>query len=566
MLFNPLIIVRLSRETWAPIDIGTGIGLLISIWFVQEKGANVSRAGCYTEHIMQPDQLPDLRDYLRQWQEDLEHLRQNRLLSESNFLTFAKNRGIPVFGVTTGDPGDFLKRHWLDSDQAHNDSAPLFHPFRIYPLHIILRACRLPIAASASLQRNKVLPLAERVLGHMQSVERIGEAAIKHNRVVDLAILLEPIYWPRITGWQSGHFDLSDVEWDELMNRYREGALKLVKTLDPELWRKLHESLRVDAASLDPNGGLYLLLRLSSWSWRERLEGDVSGALWIRHIAEVLRRAFEEVHGVEWEEEDCAFGLWPSRGRKLALGSIRALDHELQSKPYVAKWCGLFTGSVVRWYVEGDTEFYAIRFVLSEPAHAGIEMVNLKGMIAAGKRNIALTLEQLLLEDKALGRFSSISFDMDVLENVKVVREQVRQGNIVGAITGHKPDFEFANFTIAELVEVGARIDEAGGTSGNPVRSADWEGVETSREFEQRYLRTSARRPRSLKGRAWGEALSTYAVGNPTRADTGAERPFWGEIRAALSALTAHYDYQKEHLGFDLDTFEQIDLKQTKGS
>lgn len=37
VLFNPLIIVRLSRETWTPIDIATGFALLISIWFVQEK-------------------------------------------------------------------------------------------------------------------------------------------------------------------------------------------------------------------------------------------------------------------------------------------------------------------------------------------------------------------------------------------------------------------------------------------------------------------------------------------------------------------------------------------------
>jgi hypothetical protein len=37
VLFNPLITIRLSRQTWAPIDIGTGIVILISIWFVQEK-------------------------------------------------------------------------------------------------------------------------------------------------------------------------------------------------------------------------------------------------------------------------------------------------------------------------------------------------------------------------------------------------------------------------------------------------------------------------------------------------------------------------------------------------
>jgi hypothetical protein len=37
VLFNPLVILRLSRQTWAPLDIGTGILMLISVWFIQEK-------------------------------------------------------------------------------------------------------------------------------------------------------------------------------------------------------------------------------------------------------------------------------------------------------------------------------------------------------------------------------------------------------------------------------------------------------------------------------------------------------------------------------------------------
>lgn len=37
ILFNPLVIIKLSRETWKPIDIAIGLVLLISIWFVQEK-------------------------------------------------------------------------------------------------------------------------------------------------------------------------------------------------------------------------------------------------------------------------------------------------------------------------------------------------------------------------------------------------------------------------------------------------------------------------------------------------------------------------------------------------
>lgn len=41
VLFNPFIIVRLKRETWTPIDVVTGIILLVSIWFVQEKRSQI---------------------------------------------------------------------------------------------------------------------------------------------------------------------------------------------------------------------------------------------------------------------------------------------------------------------------------------------------------------------------------------------------------------------------------------------------------------------------------------------------------------------------------------------
>jgi hypothetical protein len=33
LLFNPLVTVKLSRQTWTPIDIAIGLVLLISIWF-----------------------------------------------------------------------------------------------------------------------------------------------------------------------------------------------------------------------------------------------------------------------------------------------------------------------------------------------------------------------------------------------------------------------------------------------------------------------------------------------------------------------------------------------------
>jgi hypothetical protein len=93
--------------------------------------------------------------------------------------------------------------------------------------------------------------------------------------------------------------------------------------------------------------------------------------------------------------------------------------------------------------------------------------MNLKGNIATGKDNIAMMLADALAQDIAQRRFSMISFDVDVDvdANVKQIRRQLSEDRVVGFIAANTPDFEFANFTLEELVEVACRIDEHYGFS-----------------------------------------------------------------------------------------------------
>ena len=194
-----------------------------------------------------------------------------------------------------------------------------------------------------------------------------------------------------------------------------------------------------------------------------------------------------------------------------------------------------------------------------EPARGNIEIVNLHGNIESGRDNAAIKLREWLEEDKALKRYSMISFDMDVAANVKAIRRQVEQGTIVGYIGAHAPDFEFANFTVEELAEVAARIDEKKGVPGGAVRDADWSDVRSGRQFETRYKEVSTRKPRGLKGDEWGRALVQYASEHPKRPGDGSERPFWHEVRVALQARIARYDFHQEAIDFDPVTFRQVD-------
>lgn len=505
---------------------------------------------------MDQNEVPDLRRFLHDWSEDLNLLRQNWLLNENRFVTFTKERGIPTSGAITGNPGELFKQGWL-TDDGVEDGSPLFHPFRLYPFHKVLEVCALRMAPVAPLQRDSVLRIAETLLSRLPSSEEIQRVAWRWNNVADLAILLEPIYWPQIIGRLT--IGLGTTEGHEaLLAQYRKKALQLVKDLNADFWRKEHESLRRDAGWIDENSELYLLLRVATWDRRKELKGRVSGALWIRQIAEVIRRGMEEAHSEQWPEEDQAFGTWLPGGREREFGSTRPLDDAFQSKAYLAYNFGLRTGSSVRWYVEGETEYYAIAEIIPDPSAFGIEIANLRGVIARDKDNIALKLGDWLKEDRALRRFSMISFDLDLGTNAKIIRRLVKRGNIVGIVTAHAPDFEFSNFTLHELVEIAAELDEAHNFPGDDLRNADWTGIQGAAQFEKRYREISARGSSSLKGERWGRALAKYASKMPRREDTGEERPFVADVRAALHAWNSNYDDHRKRFEFDPVTFKLI--------
>ncbi len=474
--------------------------------------------------------VPSFRDLADKWSQEIALLQQNHLLGESAFISFARDRGLTVRGIIKGEPGDFHREGSLTSDGTDYDGGPLFHPLRIYPLHKILSTDEEPRAASTP----------------------------HWNEIVDLAILLEPVYWPDITD-RLQHGELGEREHRAQLAEYARKAHELIKTLDPTVWKKNHESLRIDAARMDENSDLYVLLRLASWDRRAALKGRISGALWIRHLAEIVRRGFEKVHEERWPEEDQAFGRWLPGGRERVFGSDRPLDVVLASKPYLAYRFGLFTGSAVRWYVEGETEFHAVAYILDQPAVHGVELKNLRGAIRRDEqKDLALILQDLLKQDIALKRFTMISFDGDEPKNVKTIRQQCKEGNVVGLITCPVPDFEFANFTVAELAEIAAMLDEADGFAGDPIRKADWIDVKGAKNFEKKYAELSATKCSTLKGKKWGEALAAYVLAHPRRSDNGSERPLWRDTRTAMYGWNSNYDLHKELFMIDCSTFQQI--------
>ena len=511
----------------------------------------------------------EFRELLSTWADDLESLRQNALLSESNFLTFTRERGVPVCGVCSGEPSDFSDRGWLPFDGLYDDGTRLYHPFRIYSLYFLLEACDLHISKVSSLHPKEMLSLVAQVLENcIPNDTAFKQLADSYNRVVDLAILLEPIYWPYISGWTSFSSRLTEEARNTRLVEYKEKVRELLLLLDIKEWKTIHERLRRQATNIDDNDDLYLLLRLSRWDRREKLEGKIALALWIRHVAEVIRLGFADICSEKWDEEDQAFGMWHPGGRKAFYGTDRPIEEASIARPYLAFHFGFFTGSVVRWYVEGETEYFAITEVLPNAPLEGIELINLRGNLASEKQNIALKLNDHLEEDLRLKRFSIISFDRDVPINVRTIQRMVEADKVVGLIAAHQPDFEFQNFSLAELIEVIIRIEVQAGGDPEVIRRVDWSGIRNGQALDNRYRSIELKKHQSLKGERWGRALAAYAQDYPNLPDTSDTlRPFWKEIGAALRSKMANYDMQKTEYTFNLNTFEakkkRIELDKT---
>lgn len=491
----------------------------------------------------------------RLFKENLEaysKLNQNDLMSESKMIRFAKDRGIAVSGVVTGDPGRFVELSWITNDSVNG----FFHPFRIYPYLKGIKLCELKVAPTSSINRDSFRYFLSRVSEFLPSLELIETEVKLADEVSNLAILLEPIYWTKITNKTKLRFPYysSLEEFEEKLSPYKNTILAYVKTLDAEIWKSNHEKLRIEAANFDNNPELYMLLRLAPWAKREKITGNIGGALWLRHIAEVIRLAFEEIHGFDWVEEHEAFGFYHEGAKSRLYGSERPIENGLITRSRLAFEFGLHTGSIVRWYVEGETEHHAALYALYDAALLGIEIINLKGIFNEKQKNM-LRLVESFEQDKILRRFVFISCDKDVYNNLKFLKEQIRKENIVGYINVNEPDFEFENFSLDELIEISISLDEKFGFNSEGLKSGNKENINSGKAFENYYKKYSTSK-KSLKGKEWGEALADYALDNPLKADTEKRRTFLKTIDEILRANRVRYDYQKENFVIDPNTFE----------
>lgn len=515
---------------------------------------------------------------LQSLSKQLDELRSLSLLSHYNFSKWCRDLDIPI--STTYEQTDalrFWKLGWLRAEKSfiqhrrhrqramnspieHRQEVELFriprgsgrwqefelaiHPFRIYPTIRILGLMEWHATRSSFLIGYKLIGHFRDHLDWFAKSKRkkwFRERIDKWNGIADLAILLEPLYWGEITsGSQS-----------VIPQIYRETVLGILRRIPKALVAGAHMELRLQASLLDDNHELYLLLRSSNWRKRESLTGKISCAMWLRHMAEVIRRGYDDIYPDKLVHEDEATGYWYPGAREWAYGSEYPLNDlgELVRRT-LPRW-GLRVGVRVRFYVEGDTEEGAMRLALKDFIGFGIDIINLKS-VGWGSR-----LRHELENDRRARRFSLIMLDGDRSDYLRELQAHARDDLIVGMVFIHRPDFEFGLFTPEKLCRATKYYEELVGMTGMKDLGPDeFDGISTGRDFQSRYC--ELRVIPSLKGSAWGEALMKVALDSMDHLHPEKD-PLIHAVNCAIRSIEADYIAQQKRAKVDPITLTPID-------
>jgi hypothetical protein len=514
-------------------------------------------------------------------QEEIEFLAdfgQLSLKEESSFIWYCKGLGVDAWHGENGEVASSWRDGWLradrillldDSDRAQHRSRqsenlalhPLmetweeskfrrhreYHPFRVLVVHRLNEVFDLRISKRAYtsdwFKSKAAIEASDQISGFLSS-EEFARAVDRWNGIVDLSILLEPLYWSEMVGSIRGRAMIeaqngTEPYADQLLG-HRERMQTILKEVDETEIEELHDWLRWQADLLDGNSELYLLLRASNWSQREKIEGNLGLALWIRHLAELIRRGAQEFKAMELPPEDMGKGLWRTGARKWLYGDenpLKDIDaiREMTRKT-LPRW-GLHAAPRVRIYVEGDTEAGLFKASMDRVLGYSVELINMKSV---GWKD---RLERDLRNDVEAHRFSILVLDGDVVDTVRCIQSYAKQDLIVGMVFVQSPDVEFENFTVEQLFGAVSNFESAQygerATSFDPLNVADFRHCKSGKEFETTYNRL--RLANGLKGEKWGECLADVLWKNYSEESSKLMRA----IICSIRAIDVDYETQK---------------------
>ena len=452
-----------------------------------------------------------------------------------------------------------------------SDIELLFHPFRYYVLNNIDRVLSLHSSRMQMLYQDgyqRVLDICLSMFNKWAHSSEFVPRINTWNDIASLAIVTEPCTYERI--FRSIHFSLADVDsmdtgaeqiHQQIIEYWKEDVFGLYQRIGKERLEEIRQELCVATQMLDSNRWVHTLLCLGKGNLRIELKDHLGGALVLRTMAEMIRRATEKAFDVLLREEDeLGLGWMPEGVKAKVYGSNRLLDGDENVAREFMRQFELHYGLRLRFYVEGATEWAALHSFFQRIGARYIDVINLRGEVAQ-KGGRGVTFRENLRSDINMHVFSMVLIDDDRSDFVSAVKKAAKDDEICGCFFISKKDFEFANFDLSELEEVLWRI--ASEDSENIPVDEDQQklhdaikNAQNAEELIKQARRSLPQLAHLYKGELWGEKLIEFAWENPLR--QGKERQVIKAIQIAVTTRTSSYEGTRRGYRVDESTGQLI--------
>lgn len=436
-----------------------------------------------------------------------------------------------------------------------SEITPYFHPFRFYVLYHFERIFSQKINFfQFFLNPEGIINISKSEIEHLvefTSSDQICDLFDQWNSIAEISIVLEPYSFQSV--YNSVRYSFVDTleSMEKKLNEYRSYINEIIKSDDRAILEEYRQKLCCNAENIDSNKSLHVLLRLTSWHKRNNIKGAIGGAMLLLTMAEIIRRPLEAALKINLPEEDqMGYGQWFEGARKILYGTDRVLDTPKNEIKDFLSEVGLDFGVKVRCYLEGETEFGAIKYALGD--FGSIQLINLKGQVIE-RHSKGLAFRDSLKNDLQAKIFSFVILDADREDFVRVVKNAAKDDILSGGFFFSSPDIEFENFSSDNLIEVVCNL-----CAKQDVEIPDKATIrkatilaKTGKEFF-RALRHIGINESITKGETWGANLMEYAIENQLDCKL---------IKAAnliLHASTVKFQYARDRFRINPDTGESL--------
>lgn len=431
----------------------------------------------------------------------------------------------------------------------YNESMKLyFHPYRCFVLYELAIKFFNSAAVPSYLMQNAE-GYAQVIQWHLERFEKSMQNSISKdilsyfNTLVSLSTIIEPIthriVYENISINYPHSFEQITLELEKLRNQTSE----LLQEIGEDRLVYYKNEFCQTAASLDSNNNLHLLIRLMRNNIRSHLKGQIAAAMQFKEASEGFRRIMEFMYEKEFPEEDaCGYTTVNQQHKIKIYGHTRILDGNKKISNLFIRNLGLDFGIKINVYVEGETEFGAVKFVFNNENRVAV--INLRGSFVEAKGK-GLAFRGSLRKDIDMQIYSFVVLDADKEDNLRVVKKAAENEDFFGEFLISNPDFEYGNLSTNELCQIVSTND----ITKETLLEKTTECNSADDFFKVLYQLNSDFRSTYKKGEAWGATLAKYLLECYGDND---EKPFVHLVKTIYRTLNSNsYKYDFESLKTD---------------